>query len=101
MDTVDRKLLSTSLSWARIDDIEDGSVMRRGRPCAHLVFGTAATINSGNYYYFKFIEQMIEVCPQEKLQAVLQEVIKLFKRLHEVGCELDRSQKLVSEWAVI
>lgn len=35
-----------------IDDIEDGSLMRRGFPCAHIVYGIPATLNSANYYYF-------------------------------------------------
>ncbi|KAL4995022.1 isoprenoid synthase domain-containing protein [Aspergillus recurvatus] len=35
-----------------IDDIQDSSKLRRGRPVAHSVFGVAQTINSANYTYF-------------------------------------------------
>ncbi|KAL8903874.1 MAG: hypothetical protein Q9207_003645 [Kuettlingeria erythrocarpa] len=35
-----------------IDDIQDGSKLRRGFPSAHIVFGVAQTINSANYVYF-------------------------------------------------
>ncbi|KAJ7201877.1 isoprenoid synthase domain-containing protein, partial [Mycena pura] len=35
-----------------IDDIEDGSDLRRGNPVAHSVFGIARTINAANYVYF-------------------------------------------------
>ncbi len=35
-----------------VDDIEDNSEMRRGRPCSHLVFGTDVAINCGNALYF-------------------------------------------------
>jgi len=35
-----------------IDDIEDNSEMRRGRPCSHLIFGTDVAINCGNALYF-------------------------------------------------
>ena len=35
-----------------VDDIEDNSPLRRGLPAAHLVFGTAQTINSANHAYF-------------------------------------------------
>ncbi|CDW54583.1 geranylgeranyl pyrophosphate synthase [Trichuris trichiura] len=35
-----------------IDDIEDDSVLRRGKPVAHKMFGLASTINSANYMYF-------------------------------------------------
>ena len=36
----------------RIDDIEDGSELRRGLPAAHLIYGVAQTINCANYAYF-------------------------------------------------
>ncbi|EGO03064.1 hypothetical protein SERLA73DRAFT_120049 [Serpula lacrymans var. lacrymans S7.3] len=35
-----------------IDDIEDGSPLRRGSPTAHIKYGVAPAINSGNYVYF-------------------------------------------------
>lgn len=35
-----------------MDDIEDGSHLRRGAPVAHDVFGVAQTINCANYVYF-------------------------------------------------
>ncbi|KAL8838593.1 MAG: hypothetical protein Q9176_004990 [Flavoplaca citrina] len=35
-----------------IDDIQDNSRLRRGGPAAHLVFGTAQTINAANYVYY-------------------------------------------------
>ncbi|MGW1871600.1 polyprenyl synthetase family protein [Streptomyces mauvecolor] len=37
-----------------IDDIEDGSPLRRGRPAAHRVFGVPVTINAGTAAYFTF-----------------------------------------------
>ncbi|MCJ1272025.1 hypothetical protein MMC22_011931, partial [Lobaria immixta] len=36
-----------------VDDIEDGSRLRRGAPAAHTVYGIAQTINSANYVYFQ------------------------------------------------
>ncbi|KAM6494862.1 Isoprenoid synthase domain containing protein [Amanita muscaria] len=35
-----------------IDDIEDGSQLRRGNPVAHKIYGVAQTINAANYAYF-------------------------------------------------
>ncbi|KAL8857505.1 MAG: hypothetical protein Q9178_006000 [Gyalolechia marmorata] len=32
-----------------LDDIEDGSILRRGMPSAHVVYGESQTINSGSY----------------------------------------------------
>ena len=36
-----------------IDDIEDSSKLRRGRPVAHSIFGTAPVINCANYVISK------------------------------------------------
>jgi len=35
-----------------IDDIEDASVLRRGKPAAHVTYGTDISINAGNLLYF-------------------------------------------------
>lgn len=35
-----------------IDDIEDGSSHRRGRPCVHHLYGTDVAVNAGNALYF-------------------------------------------------
>lgn len=35
-----------------IDDIEDSSDWRRGKPAVHLLYGTDVSINTGNFLYF-------------------------------------------------
>ena len=35
-----------------IDDIEDNSELRRGKPCLHKIFGIDVAINVGNWMYF-------------------------------------------------
>lgn len=35
-----------------VDDIEDNSEMRRGKPCLHKIFGVDMAINAGNFLYF-------------------------------------------------
>lgn len=47
-----------------IDDIEDESDMRRGRPAAHTQFGLALTINSGNYMYFLACQKAANMLPR-------------------------------------
>ena len=34
---------------SRLDDIEDGSKLRRGMPSAHMIYGESQTINSATY----------------------------------------------------
>lgn len=43
-----------------IDDIEDNSVLRRGQPCAHLIYGIPQTINSANYIYFEALHDILQ-----------------------------------------
>lgn len=39
-----------------IDDIEDNSESRRGKPCVHKIFGTDIAVNAGNFmYYFPYL----------------------------------------------
>lgn len=35
-----------------VDDIEDASQLRRGKPCSYLLYGVDLTINAGTYLYF-------------------------------------------------
>jgi geranylgeranyl diphosphate synthase type I len=35
-----------------VDDIEDSSDLRRGKPCTHKIFGEDIAINAGNFMYF-------------------------------------------------
>ncbi len=41
-----------------IDDVQDSSILRRGVPVAHSIFGTAQTINSANYVYFLALNEL-------------------------------------------
>jgi len=41
-----------------IDDVQDGSQLRRGIPVAHNIFGTAQAINSANYVYFLALQNL-------------------------------------------
>ncbi|KAF3201620.1 geranylgeranyl pyrophosphate synthetase [Orbilia oligospora] len=41
-----------------VDDVEDHSVLRRGYPVAHSLFGVAQTINSANYIYFRAMQDI-------------------------------------------
>ncbi|XP_054163808.1 geranylgeranyl pyrophosphate synthase-like [Oppia nitens] len=47
-----------------VDDIEDGSDLRRGKPVAHHVYGMANAINTANYVYFLSLKKIIEKFPK-------------------------------------
>ncbi|SHI58112.1 Geranylgeranyl pyrophosphate synthase [Nocardiopsis flavescens] len=48
-----------------VDDVQDGSPLRRGRPAAHTVFGAPAAINAGTAAYFAFDRVFDEVLPDD------------------------------------
>ena len=62
-----------------IDDIEDGSTMRRGIPCAHKVYGIPNTINTANYVYFLALEKVHVLNNSEASEVFLGELLNLHR----------------------
>ncbi|KAF8554836.1 terpenoid synthase [Imleria badia] len=44
-----------------VDDIEDDSELRRGKPVAHKIYGVPQTINSANYVYFLAYQEAFKI----------------------------------------
>ncbi|EIM91052.1 terpenoid synthase [Stereum hirsutum FP-91666 SS1] len=44
-----------------IDDIEDNSDLRRGRPAAHIIYGIPKTINAANHVYFLAYQELLRL----------------------------------------
>ena len=42
-----------------IDDIEDGSSLRRGEPTLHRQIGIPLALNTGNWMYFQALEKLV------------------------------------------
>jgi geranylgeranyl pyrophosphate synthase len=77
-----------------IDDIEDGSAVRRGQPTLHQIVGTPLAINTGNWMYFSALEKIQDLpLPPDRLMAVYQETISTIRRGHE-GQALDLTAKI-------
>ncbi|KIJ07360.1 hypothetical protein PAXINDRAFT_102990, partial [Paxillus involutus ATCC 200175] len=49
LEAIDRVIDMAHNASLMLDDIQDGSDLRRGKPAAHKVYGTPQTINSANY----------------------------------------------------
>lgn len=47
--------------FSRIDDIQDNSILRRGIPVAHSIYGVASTINAANYAMIVALEKCLEL----------------------------------------
>ncbi|EPS45259.1 hypothetical protein H072_767 [Dactylellina haptotyla CBS 200.50] len=62
-----------------VDDVEDNSVLRRGFPVAHSLFGVAQTINSANYVYFCAMQEITRLKNPECVRAFTDELINLHR----------------------
>lgn len=58
-----------------IDDIEDGSLQRRGMPCSHLVYGLDRSINAANFMYFLPFRKLYDSTDDLKKKL---EILKIF-----------------------
>jgi len=62
-----------------VDDVEDSSILRRGIPVAHSIFGTAQTINSANYVYFCALQELLKLGNAEANKIYTDELCNLHR----------------------
>ena len=66
-----------------IDDIEDGSSVRRGRPALHLQFGIPIALNAGNWLYFWPFELLRETeLPVDTIRYLYEHCHRTLLRAH-------------------
>jgi ophiobolin F synthase len=61
-----------------LDDLQDGSQLRRGEPSAHVVFGASQTINSATFQYVEALTEVRELTSPQSLLIFIDEVKSLF-----------------------
>ncbi|KAF2105873.1 fusicoccadiene synthase [Lophiotrema nucula] len=61
-----------------LDDIQDGSQLRRGKPSAHVIFGTAQTINSATFLYNRALHMLELLDSPDVLVIFKKELERLF-----------------------
>ena len=62
-----------------VDDVEDNSLLRRGIPVTHSIFGTAQTINSANYVYFGALQELLKLGNPRAIQTYAEELCNLHR----------------------
>jgi len=62
-----------------VDDVEDSSLLRRGLPVAHSIFGTAQTINSANYVYFMALQELGKLKNPMAINIFTEELLNLHR----------------------
>lgn len=61
-----------------LDDIQDESPLRRGKPAAHTIFGTAQSINSSTYLFVRAMQMVSDNFEH----AVQQSFLEILQRMH-------------------
>ncbi|EAL93560.1 polyprenyl synthetase family protein [Aspergillus fumigatus Af293] len=49
-----------TLGFRELNDIEDGSTLRRGKPAAHLKFGLGQTVNAATFLHAEAVRYTLE-----------------------------------------
>ena len=62
-----------------LDDIEDRSILRRGIPVAHKIYGEASTINSANYVMFIALERVIALGHPAAVGVYTEQMLELHR----------------------
>ncbi|KYN41094.1 Geranylgeranyl pyrophosphate synthase [Trachymyrmex septentrionalis] len=66
-------------SWLRIDDIQDNSILRRGIPVAHSVYGTASSLSAANYILVIALERVINLKHPGATQVYMEQLLELHR----------------------
>ncbi|KAG1151463.1 hypothetical protein G6F38_001255 [Rhizopus arrhizus] len=62
-----------------IDDVEDDSILRRGVPAAHHIYGVPQTINCANYVYFLALSELTKLNKPNMIIIYTEELINLHR----------------------
>ncbi|XP_056633514.1 terpene synthase [Diorhabda carinulata] len=62
-----------------LDDIQDNSILRRGIPVAHSIYGVASTINCANYTSFIALDRVNDLKHPEAISIALEQILELYR----------------------
>ncbi|OZJ05414.1 hypothetical protein BZG36_02003 [Bifiguratus adelaidae] len=79
LDTITKVVEMLHTASLLVDDVEDSSVLRRGVPVAHTIYGVAQTINSGNYVYFLALQELLTMGNAKFIQIFTEELLNLHR----------------------
>ena len=64
--------------YCRIDDIQDNSILRRGIPVAHSIYGVASTINAANYVLLKGLKKVQSLNHPDAITVATEQLLDLY-----------------------
>ncbi|KAJ3664466.1 hypothetical protein Zmor_000029 [Zophobas morio] len=62
-----------------LDDIQDNSILRRGIPVAHSIYGVPSTINAANYILFIALERLLDLEHPDAVRVYTEQVLELHR----------------------
>ncbi|KAK7791573.1 hypothetical protein R5R35_002863 [Gryllus longicercus] len=62
-----------------VDDIQDNSILRRGIPVAHSIYGVASTINAANYVLFIALERVLSLNHPDATRVYTEQLLELHR----------------------
>jgi len=71
--------------YCRIDDIQDNSILRRGIPAAHTVYGVASTINAAIYVQFIGLNRVQSLNHPKAIALFIEHLLEIY---HGQGMEI-------------
>jgi geranylgeranyl diphosphate synthase type 3 len=64
--------------YCRIDDIQDNTIIRRGIPVAHLIYGVARTINAAIYKMLKVLQSVHNINHTDAITVYIEMLLKTY-----------------------
>jgi geranylgeranyl diphosphate synthase type 3 len=61
----------------RTDDIQDNSILRRGIPVAHSIYGIPSTINAANYVLFIALDRLLSLNHPDATRVYTEQLLEL------------------------
>ncbi|KAI9597218.1 isoprenoid synthase domain-containing protein [Syncephalis fuscata] len=62
-----------------IDDVEDNSILRRGVPVAHKIYGVPMVINTANFVYFRALDDLRQLNNPRMIDIFIEELLNLHR----------------------
>jgi geranylgeranyl diphosphate synthase type 3 len=89
--------------FCRTDDIQDNSILRRGIPVAHSIYGVASTINAAKYLLLKGLTRLrsfnhpdvITVCKEQVLETYYGQGLEIFWRDNYTCPSLEEYKQMI------
>ncbi|KAF7125774.1 hypothetical protein CNMCM5793_002067 [Aspergillus hiratsukae] len=85
-----------------LDDIEDGSTLRRGRPAAHLKFGLSQTVNTATFLHAEAVGDTLEHLGPDRLKIILEEIKTLARgQALDLNWTFNKSRPTLNEYFIM